>query len=219
MLRSAEREVPSAAGEPVTMREALGVVRPMEEFWSEAFGMLLVERVVPESCKPVPIVRVLTGDAPFPRRMPFRVVEPVPPFPTPRVPVRRLVPIDVVATTWPLALVERIALEIPENHVVPRVVSVLEAFANVCNPVQVLLSEKSVEEAVVIVPEEPSEMVVPFTVIDECVRPELSSVPESVGVTVNVPAEFEMVLPAVSPLKESVEVPIVIAPVCAVPYV
>src|SRR5665213_2110710 len=126
------------------MREALGVVRPMEEFWSEAFGMLLVERVVPESCKPVPIVRVLTGDAPFPRRMPFRVVEPVPPFPTPRVPVRRLVPIDVVATTWPEALVESNELVMPARVSWPALLKDEVAVP----PKYAVYAEKSVVEAV-----------------------------------------------------------------------
>ncbi len=60
---------------------------------------------------------------------------PVPPFPTANVPVNKFVPIDVVATTWPLAFVERIALLMPENHVVPRVASVEDALANDWSPV------------------------------------------------------------------------------------
>jgi hypothetical protein len=58
------------------------------------------------------------------------------PLIVPREPVRRLVPIDEVAITFPLASVERIALEMPENQVVPSVVRVLEAFAKDWSPVQ-----------------------------------------------------------------------------------
>ena len=41
-----------------------------------------VERVVPVKVRPLPTVRVLMGEVPFPMRIPVRVVEPVPPAPT-----------------------------------------------------------------------------------------------------------------------------------------
>ena len=67
----------------------------------------LVESVVPTRERPEPIVSVFTGDVPLPMRIPESVVEPVPPLRIPRVPVKRLVPMDVVATIDPFALVER----------------------------------------------------------------------------------------------------------------
>src|SRR5580704_11471912 len=42
-------------------------------------------------------------------------VAPVPPLPTPSVPVKRFVPIEVVATTCPDPFVERSELEIPAS--------------------------------------------------------------------------------------------------------
>ena len=50
----------------------------------------------------------------------------MPPFDTASVPERRLVPIEVVALTFPFASVERSALVIFESHVVPSVASVVE---------------------------------------------------------------------------------------------
>src|SRR5579872_2129939 len=73
----------------------------------------------------------VTAPVPFPVRIPPRVVLAVPPLVTASVPVKRLVPIDVVALTFPLWSVARRALEIPENQVVPRVASVLDALAKV----------------------------------------------------------------------------------------
>ena len=48
---------------------------------------------------------------------------PVPPLVVERVPVRRLVPMEVVATSLPLLSVLRRLLVRPVNHVVPDVVS------------------------------------------------------------------------------------------------
>ncbi len=88
---------------------------------------------------------------------------------------------------------------------------------NVLRPVHVFASERSVDDAAVMVLVSPSEMVVPFIVNDECVRPELSSVPEREGVNVSVEPEPTMVLPIVSPLKVPVVVAIPIAPASVCP--
>ena len=48
-----------------------------------------------------------------------------------------MVPIEVVATTLPFWSVERMALGRLENHVVPRVVKVLEALSAVSKPEKV----------------------------------------------------------------------------------
>ena len=67
------------------------------------------------------------------------LVIPVPPFDTPSVPVRRLVPMDVVAMTCPDAFVERSELVRLVRYVAPVLVScVVEAFANCVNAVWVL---------------------------------------------------------------------------------
>jgi hypothetical protein len=47
--------------------------------------------------------------------MPPRVVEAVPPCPTPKVPARRLKPMEEVATTEPCALVARSWLVVPSR--------------------------------------------------------------------------------------------------------
>jgi hypothetical protein len=86
-----------------------------------------VESVVPVSVRPLPTVRELSALVPLPKRIPVSVVEPVPPFPTPKVPVRRLVPIEVVATTAPEALVER--RELGREVMAREVVVALRKFA------------------------------------------------------------------------------------------
>jgi hypothetical protein len=53
----------------------------------------------------------------------------------------------VVATTWPLALVERTPLVTPVSQVVPSVASVAVALLKVLRPVHVLLLARSVELA------------------------------------------------------------------------
>jgi hypothetical protein len=69
-------------------------------------------------------------------RSPVSVVEPVPPFPTARVPVRRLVPIEVVATSLPVESVLRRALVRELNHVLPVLVNpVVDALVNWVNAV------------------------------------------------------------------------------------
>ena len=98
--------------------------------------------VVPPSESPEPMVSVLTGDAPLPRRIPLSVVEPVPPLATVRALVRLSVPIQAVVAEK----------------------SVDVAFANVLSPVQVLLFARSVEDAAVIVAEPPRAKVVPLMV-------------------------------------------------------
>ena len=60
-------------------------------------------------------------------------------------------PIEVEATVLPLLSVERIAFEILENHVVPRVVSVFDALVKLLRPVQELLLASNVEDAALIV--------------------------------------------------------------------
>ena len=57
------------------------------------------------------------------------------------------------------------------------------------------------------------------TVLSPVPPPTVFSVPEVDGVRVNVPDELVMVLPRVSPLNDCVEVPKVMAPVCAEPNV
>lgn len=89
----------------------------------------------------------------------------------------------------------------------------------VSRPANTLLSESSVEEAAVIVPELPSEIEVLLTVRDELVSPALFKVPDQSGVIVNVPPEFEIASATVSPLKDVEVVAIVIAPIWGVPYV
>ena len=74
----------------------------------------------------------------MPFKSPVSVVDPVPPLPTPSVPVSTFVPIDVVATTLPVVSVERSDEVRPENQVVPRVVREVELFCK-------LISEKVVE--------------------------------------------------------------------------
>ena len=79
----------------------------------------------------------LIAPTPLPTKMPESVVDPVPPFPTPRVPVRKLVPILVVATMEPLALVERsllVRLEMAKDEEV--------ALVRVVDPLKVLIPEK-----------------------------------------------------------------------------
>ena len=66
-----------------------------------------VESVVPVRVRPEPTVSVLTGDEPLPMRMPVKVVEPVPPCPTPSTPARRLKPMEEEATSLPLESRER----------------------------------------------------------------------------------------------------------------
>ncbi len=67
-----------------------------------------------------------------------------PPFPIPRVPVKRFVPIEVVATTDPFAFTER--SEFPREEMAKAVVV---ARPNPRLPEKVLLSERSVEDAAV----------------------------------------------------------------------
>ena len=98
--------------------------------------------VVPPRESPEPMVSVLTGDAPLPRRMPVSVVEPVPPLATVSALVRLSVPIQAVV----------------------EVKSVEVAFAKVLRPVKELLLARRVEEAAVIVAEPPRPKVVPLMV-------------------------------------------------------
>lgn len=65
----------------------------------------LVESVVPSNVRPLPTTSDLTAAVPLPVKIPPRVVEPVPPLATPSVPLSKLVLIDDVATTEPLAFV------------------------------------------------------------------------------------------------------------------
>ena len=85
---------------------------------------------------------VLSALVPLPTRIPESVEEPVPPFPTPNVPVRRLVPILVVAMTLPFASVERTLLV---RFVIANDVEVADP--KLFAPVHVLLSESSVVDA------------------------------------------------------------------------
>jgi hypothetical protein len=57
--------------------------------------------------RPLPMEAEVTAPVPLPERMPPKVVDAVPPCATPRVPVMKLKPTEVVATTCPSALVER----------------------------------------------------------------------------------------------------------------
>ena len=56
-------------------------------------------------------------------RIPLRVVDPVPPLPTPSVPVKRFVPMLVVATSLPVESVERSAFVRPVKYCEPVVVA------------------------------------------------------------------------------------------------
>ena len=67
-----------------------------------------------------------------------------------------MVPTLVVATTWPFWLVERIALLMPVNQVVPRVASVELEFAKFWSFVQEFASVSNVELAAVTVMEPPT---------------------------------------------------------------
>ena len=74
---------------------------------------------------------------PLPFKSPESVVDPVPPFDTESVPVKRLKPIDVVATTDPFTFVERIAFGMLE---IAKVVEV--AVVRVVPPLKMLVLEK-----------------------------------------------------------------------------
>ncbi len=133
--------------------------------------------VVPSKVSPEPTTTVETCDVPLPRRMPDKVVEPVPPFATGNVPVTPVVsgspvafvsvPDDGVPSAPPFTTNEpavptftprAVATPVPkpempvESGSPVALVSVIEAgvpYALV--PEKVLLSERSVEEAAVIV--------------------------------------------------------------------
>jgi hypothetical protein len=115
----------------------------------------------------------------------------VEPLIVPSDPVMRLVPIDVVETTLPVASVPKSALVRPVKYVEPATVSAVElayvAFqlvdqpvvmvprveeelAKVLRPVKVLLLVRSVEEAAVMVIDPPAFKVVPLIVPREPVR-------------------------------------------------
>ena len=86
-----------------------------------------MESVFPENESGPETVAAVSEPVPLPVSRPPSVVEPVPPFPTPKVPVRRLVPIEVVATTAPEALVER--RELGREVMAREVVVALRKFA------------------------------------------------------------------------------------------
>ena len=67
----------------------------------------------------------------------------------------------------------------------------------VLDPVKVLVSERSVEDAAVIVPEAPRETDVPLMVMDEFARPAFVRVPVIDGAKVKVPPVLVMVRPRV----------------------
>ena len=104
---------------------------------------------------------------------PMVMLEPalnVVPFIVPRLPVNRFVPIEDVAITFPFWSVDKMLLEIPENHVVPSVASVDDALAKFCKPVQELLFARSVDDAAVMVNEPPAVTEVPLIVASAPVK-------------------------------------------------
>lgn len=118
---------------------------------------------------------VLTAPVPLPTKMPESVLEPVPPLPTPRMPDSLSTPIEVVATIDPSAFVERIAFV---RFVIAKEVEVacesVTFPVNVFAPLQVLMSERSVEDAALIVIELPRAKLVPLIVPRE---PEINPEP------------------------------------------
>src|SRR3989344_5520320 len=79
------------------------------------------DSVLPANESPEPIEALVTGDVPFPVKMPPKVVEPVPP---------KLTASVVLPTTFPLVSVVRIEEVIEGRKSVPRTVKLLvEAFA------------------------------------------------------------------------------------------
>ena len=70
----------------------------------------VMESVFPENARGPETDAAVTAPVPLPVKRPPSVVEPVPPCPTPRVPVMKLKPTEVVATIFPVASVERSAL-------------------------------------------------------------------------------------------------------------
>ena len=87
------------------------------------------------------VAMVARALVPLPRTRPYEKDDaPVPPLPTPSVPVRRFVPIEVVAMMEPFALVERMALGMV---VMAKAVEV--AVASVVCPEKVSLSERRVK--------------------------------------------------------------------------
>ena len=160
---------------------------------------------------------LVSAPVPLPVKMPPRVVDAVPPCATPSVPVKRLKPIEVVATIDPFAFVERIELGIevmanaedvafakvdapltvsvppksplplvvklpttveddcerkpevkelsPENHDAPETERrVEEAFVKMLLPLQMLLLERRVDDAAVMVAVPPRAIVMPLMV-------------------------------------------------------
>ena len=79
-------------------------------------------------------------------------------------PVSKFVPILEDAITFPLASVASSELVIPENHVVPNVPSVVDAFPKPLSPLHVLLFASSVEDAAVIVNDPPAVIALLFMV-------------------------------------------------------
>lgn len=80
----------------------------------------------------MPADAAVNAEVPFPFTRPVSVVAPVPPFATPRVPVRRLVPIDEVATTLPVLSVPKRAEVRPVKYGLPEMVrAVDDAYGNV----------------------------------------------------------------------------------------
>src|ERR1700677_840916 len=96
----------------------------------------------------LPMVEVETNAVPLEERSCPCVYEValVPPLPIPKVPVRRFVPMEVVAMIEPLAFTASIELA---RLVIAKVEEV--ALVSVVLPLKVLLSERRVEEAAVIV--------------------------------------------------------------------
>jgi len=119
-----------------------------------------MESVFPENESGPETVAAVSEPVPLPVSRPPRVVEPVPPFPTPRVPVRRLVPMEVVATMAPEELVERRELGRPESVTVP--VAVMFAAERLPEKSPLPCTESAWDGEVVPTPKKPEEFQIPF---------------------------------------------------------
>ena len=88
----------------------------------------MIESVEPENARGPETVALRSEPVPLPTRSPVSVVEPVPPFATPSVPVRLFTPIDVVAIIFPVESVAKTEPVSAVKYVLPETVSaVVEA--------------------------------------------------------------------------------------------